>query len=47
MNFLTNNACDVGKNEIFNFVLDFLNISGETLKHFYNIEKKRKKRSKI
>ena len=43
MNFLMNNACDVGKNYIFNCV----EISEETLKHFYNIEKKEKKRSKI
>ena len=33
-------ADNVPKNYIFNFVLDFLNISNETLKHFYNIEKK-------
>ena len=30
------------KKYIFNFVLDFLNISSEILKHFYNIEIKKK-----
>ena len=30
------------KKYIFNFVLDFLNISNETLKHFYNIDSEKK-----
>ena len=38
MDLLMASADDLGKNYIFNFVLDFLNISSETLKHFYNID---------
>ena len=38
MDMLMQAADVVGKNYIFNFVLDFLNISSESLRHFYNIE---------
>ena len=38
MDMLMQAAYVVGKNYLFNFVLDFLNISSESLKHFYNIE---------
>ena len=42
MSFLVKNANNVGKNYIFNFVLDFLNVSEEK----ENKEKKKKKRKK-
>ena len=34
-----------GKKYIFNFVLDFLNVSNETLNHFYNIDSDKKTRN--
>ena len=44
MNTLMKASGEYGKKYIFNFVLDFLNISDKTLKHFYNIGSEKKEK---
>ena len=42
MDCLMKAANDKAKSYIYNFVIDFFNLSSETLEHFYNIKKREK-----
>ena len=47
MDCLMKAANDKTKSYIYNFVLDFFNLSSETLEYFYNIKMKREKTGNI
>ena len=47
MDCLMKAANDKTKSHIYNFVLDFFNLSNETLEYFYNIKTKREKSENI